>query len=309
MRGSVWQSLKALAFDGVRGFFRHGASSLAASIAFYTLFSLAPTLVLVIALAGFFFGEEAVRGEILHQVGGLVGKDSAEAMETAIRQAAKPASGAIASIISLGTVLVGASGAFAEMKAALNRVWEASPREERKGVWGFLRSRLLSLAMILVIAFLLLVSLAISAGATALATWVGGRFAWTATLVEILNTGAAFVIATAMFAAIYKILPDVKLAWRDVLLGALITAGLFELGKRLVGLYLGAGAVGSAYGAAGSLIVIFIWVYYATLIMLGGAEFTRSYAQRFGSLRGRGAREAPRKSDAAARGAATAATR
>lgn len=277
---------RGLVADGARGFLRHDAMSLAASIAFYTLFSLAPTLVMVVALAGMIFGEDAVRGEIVRQFGGMIGKDSAAAVEEIIARADRPASGTVAIVAGLATLLVGASGAFGELKRALNLVWEATPQAARSGVWAFLRARLLSLAMILVMAFLLLVSLAVSAALSAASAWAGERLGVRIAAAQAIDTGLGLVVSWAMFAAIYRVLPDVRLSWRDVAIGALFTALLFVLGKRVVGVYLGESGAGSVYGAAGAVIVVVLWVYYAAIILLAGAELTRSFAARFGSLRG-----------------------
>ncbi|MBW4564767.1 MAG: YihY/virulence factor BrkB family protein [Mojavia pulchra JT2-VF2] len=258
------------------------ASRLAAALAYYTIFSIAPLLIIVIAIVGAVFGEEAARGEIVRQIQGLVGKPGAQVIETAIRNANQPQAGTIASIISILVLLLGATGLFTELQDALNTIWEVKPKPGQ-GVNNMVRQRFLSFAMVLGIGFLLLVSLVISAALTALVTYFsnlvpGIDFIW-----QIVNFILSFTITTVLFGLIFKVLPDAKITWGDVLIGASITSILFSIGRYLLGQYLGNGSFGSTYGAAGSLVVILAWIYYAAQILFFGAEFTQVYARRYGS--------------------------
>jgi len=259
------------------------ASRLAAALAYYTVFSLAPLLIIVIAIAGSVFGEEAARGEIVGQIQGLVGRDGAQVIETAIENANKPDTGSIASIISIVVLFFGASGIFAELQDALNTVWEVQPKPER-GLINVIRNRFLSFTMVLGVGFLLLVSLVVSAALAAMSNFFGHLlppgldFLW-----QLANFIFAFVVTTLLFGLIYKVLPDVKIGWSDVWIGAAITSLLFSIGRYLLGQYLGNSSFGSTYGAAGSLVVVLAWVYYAAQILFFGAEFTQVYARRYGS--------------------------
>ena len=257
-----------------------------AALAYYTVFSLAPILMLAIAIAGLFFGEEAARGEIVAQISGLIGPEGARAIQAMIENAAEPGAGVIAVAIGFGTLLVGATSALAELKEDLDEIWDA-PSEKVTGFWYFIRKRLLSIGMILALGFLLLVSLGFSAILSGLAKLFDARGAAGPLLVglEGLNFLMSFALVSALFAMIYKILPAVRISWRDVVTGAVVTALLFNVGKFLIGMYLGNSAVTSSYGAAGSLILILVWVYYSAQIFLFGAEFTKAYAFRVGSLR------------------------
>jgi membrane protein len=263
---------------------KDGAARKGAALAYYTIFSLAPILILAIAIAGLFFGEEAARGEIMGQFAGLIGPEGARAVQAMIESAAQPGVGGTAAVVGLVTLLIGATSALAELKSDLDEIWDA-PAETVRGFWYFVRKRTLSVGLILAIGFLLLVSLVLSAALAALARlWGpldgGGRFL---SLLEACNFMVSFVLVTALFATIYKILPAVRIAWRDVIVGAAVTALLFAIGKFLIGLYLGRSAIASSYGAAGSLILILLWVYYSAQIFLLGAEFTKVYAHRCGS--------------------------
>jgi membrane protein len=257
-------------------------SQLAAALAYYTVFSMTPLLVLAIAIAGAVFGEEAARGEIVSQIQGLVGTSGAEAIETALDNANQPEISSIASLISIVVLLFGASGVFAQLQEALNTVWNVRTKPGR-GLKGAVRKRFLSFSMVLAIGFLLLVSLVLSAALSALANInldfiPGFNFVW-----EIVNFVISFGLITLLFALMYKYLPDVKIAWGDVWVGAMITALLFSMGKYILGLYLGQGSFGSAYGAAGSLVIILAWVYYSAQILLFGAEFTQVFARHYGA--------------------------
>jgi membrane protein len=262
--------------------FSHRCMSKGAALAFYALFSLAPILVLVIALAGAFFGREAATGEIVRQFGALVGRDGAEAVEVAIASADQSGDGLVASMIALGTLLVGSTTAFAELKESLDEIWfgRIAPSS---GIVHAIKTRMLSFGLVLVLAFLLLVSLMVSAALAVFTSY------WSASTSGVVASGMSwlvtFVVITALFAAIYKLLPPARLSWGDVMIGAVLTALLFEVGKHLIGLYLGNAAVTSSFGAAGSLGVLALWVYYSAQIFFLGAEFTRLYARSHGSLR------------------------
>ncbi|MDJ0677712.1 MAG: YihY/virulence factor BrkB family protein [Calothrix sp. MO_167.B42] len=257
-------------------------STLAASLAYYTVFSLAPLLIIAIAVAGLIFGEQAARGEIVGQIQGLVGNEGAKVIEMAIENANKPDVSGIASIFSIIVLLFGASGVFVQLQDALNSVWEVTAKP-KQGIMGFVRKRILSFSAVLGIGFLLLVSLIISAALSALNHYMNGLIPGLEIFWEILNFAISFGIVTLLFALIYKFLPDVKIHWSDVWTGAIITSLLFGIGKFVLGVYLGRGSLGSTYGAAGSLVVLLAWVYYSAQILLFGAELTEVYSRRFGS--------------------------
>jgi membrane protein len=254
-----------------------------AALAYYTIFSLAPILIIAIAIAGMFFGEAAARNEIVDQMRGLLGGEGARAVQAMIENAAQPGAGIFATVVGLVTLMVGATTALAELKDGLDQIWNAPP-EKTSGFWYFLRKRLLSVGLILALGFLLLVSLVLSAVLAALSKRWGGNDA-TSLLLQGLNFLFSFGLVTALFAMIYKLLPAVRIAWADVIIGAVVTALLFNIGKLAIGMYLGNSAIASTYGAAGSLILLLIWVYYSAQIFLFGAEFTKVYAHRFGSYR------------------------
>jgi len=259
------------------------ASRKGAALAFYTVFSLAPILILSIAIAGVFFGKQAARGEIFTQVRDLLGPSGAMAIQAMVESASHPGAGALATIIGFGTLFIGATTALVELKDGLDQIWDVPP-ERMRGFWYFVRKRLLSFGLILSLGFLLLVSLALSAALSVLARKWGPQDA-TAWVLEGLNFLFSFALVTLLFAMIYKILPSVRIAWRDVIIGAVITALLFSIGKFAIGLYLGNSAIASSYGAAGSVILVLVWVYYSAQIFLLGAEFTKVYAHRHGSKR------------------------
>ncbi|HEY3785727.1 MAG TPA: YihY/virulence factor BrkB family protein [Steroidobacteraceae bacterium] len=268
--------------DAADGWLDHQASRTGAALAFYTVFSLAPVLTLSIAIAGFFFGESAARGEVVGQIAGLIGHDGASAIQTALQNAGRPGAGVLATLISVVTLIVGATTALAELKSGLDQTWNV-PLERRQGIWYVIRTRLLSVGLILALGFLMLVSLVISAALAALAgLWHGERLL--DVLLGWINFLFAFALVAALFATIYKVLPSVRIAWRDVAIGSLVTAFLFTAGKYAIGVYIGNSGVASAYGAAGSVILVLLWVYYSAQILLYGAEFTRAYAHRFGSF-------------------------
>ena len=262
------------------------APSMGAALAYYTVFSIAPLLIIVIAVAGFAFGQEAVQGEIAAQLGGLIGQEGAEAVQQLVESASEPTRGIIATVISIVLLVIGATTVFGELQSSLDRIWRVPAPLGASGIWNLLRTRLLSFGMVLGLGFLLLVSLVVSAGLAAFGTWWGGAFKGWEALLHVLNLAISFALITGLFAMIYKIMPRAKIAWRDVWVGAAVTALLFEIGKFLIGLYLGKSGVTSGFGAAGSLVVLLVWVYYSAQIFLLGAEFTWVYAHEQGSKAG-----------------------
>jgi membrane protein len=277
MIGKAWVLIR----DTVSGFIEHEDLSRGAAIAYYTIFSIAPLLIIVIAIAGLVFGHDAAQGAIVAQLRGLIGKQSAEILQSMIQSASQKTTGVLATVIGVGTLLVTSTGAFAEIQSALNAIWKASPSV---GFSALIRSRLMSLGLVFTLGFLMLVSLVVSAALTALGDYLSGLFPGAGFLMSLLNCTISLLLISALFAAIYKILPDTPIAWRDVAVGSVATAILFTVGKSLIGLYIGSTSVASSYGAAGALLIILLWVYYSTQIFLLGAEYTRAYAQNHGSL-------------------------
>ena len=278
----MWALLK----DAVTGWSDHHASRIGAALAFYTVFSLGPILLLAVAVAGFFFGRGTAQGEIHQQMTNVIGPDAAAQVQMVLQHAHRPTAGLVATVISLVTLLLSADTALVELKSGLDEIWSV-PAEARRWYWDYLRTRLLSVSLIFALGLLLLASLLFSAALGALETLsrgilvVGVILRWTSSLVS-------FCLAALLFATVYKVLPGVRLAWKDVAAGALITAVLFAAGKYAIGAYLGSSTVASTYGAAGSVIVVLLWVYYSAQVFLFGAELTRGYACRFGSRRGKG---------------------
>ena len=257
------------------------APSMGAALSYYTLFSLAPLLLIVISVAGLAFGADAVRGEIVGQLQGLMGKDAAKTVEQILASVSQPAQGITATVIGIVLVLIGATSVFAELQSALDRIWRAPAREKSSGLWTLLRTRLLSFGMILGIAFLMMVSLVLGALMAAVGKWWGGIFVGWEVLAQILNEVFSLALTTTVFAMIYKLMPRVKVRWQDVWLGAIVTAALFTIGKFLIGYYIGKSGIASGFGAAGSLVIILVWVYYSAQIFLIGAEFTWVHAHAF----------------------------
>jgi len=255
---------------------------LGAALSYYTIFSLAPLLLLVISIAGLAFGRAAAEGTIFGELAGLIGPDAARLVQAAVAKASGTRSGVLGTIAGFAILIAGATGVVIELQGALDTVWKVEPKPNR-GIWGVVRTRLLSVAMILSLGFLLLVSLVVSAALAALSGWLRPVFGDLTVLGWFIDGAVALAVITTLIALIYKILPDAKVAWRDVWIGALATALLFMLGKYLIGLYIGRASVGSAFGAAGSLAVLLVWIYYSAQIVLIGAEFTRVYANRFGA--------------------------
>lgn len=282
--GGYAREIWGLIQDAGNGWSNHHASRIGAALAFYTVFSLGPILLLAVAVAGFFFGQGTARGEIHQQISTIIGPQAAAEVQMVLMRAHRPTAGVIATAISIVTLLLSADTALVELKSGLDEIWNVPPAS-RRWYWDYLRTRLLSIAIILVLGGLLLASLLFSAALGALQTLsrgiviVGVVLRWTSSLLS-------FGLAVLLFATVYKVLPSLRLAWTDVAVGALITAVLFAAGKFAIGLYLGSSTVASTYGAAGSVIVVLLWVYYSAQVFLFGAELTRGYACRFGSRRG-----------------------
>jgi membrane protein len=282
--GLTWlRRVYAVLLDSVKSWVEHRGASKGAALAFYTLFSMTPILVLAIAVAGYFFGAEAAQGEIIAELQGLVGRNGAQAIQALLAAARNPASGLVATIVSSVLLLVGATSVFAELKDSLDELWGIE-QPLQSAITALVRTRLLSFGLILVLAFLLLVSLVVSAALAVLERFAGGSWSSSAAALSIVSSLFSFGVIACLFAVIYKMLPNVVLSWRDVWIGAVVTAALFSLGKFAIGLYLGNSAVASGFGAAGSVIALLLWVYYSAQIFFLGAEFTRQYALRFGSL-------------------------
>jgi membrane protein len=287
------KDLKRFALDqyhimrcAVSEWMEHRAASKGAALAFYTLFSMSPVLVLVIAVAGLFYGAEAARGQLMDELRGLMGPQSAQTVQAVLASAQNKQSGTIATIVATVLLLVGATTVFAELKDSLDEIWEVPPPKDATW-WDLVRTRLLSFGLILVLGFLLLVSLVVSAALNILEHYFSGKWHSAAVILGWVAALISFLVITALFAVIFKVLPRTRLSWHDVGIGALGTAAMFTLGKFLIGLYIGNSGVASSFGAAGSMIVLLLWVYYSAQILFLGAEFTRQYALQLGSLRDR----------------------
>jgi membrane protein len=274
----AWTMLREAASDWAED----KASQLGAALAFYSILSIAPLMMIAISVAGLIFGEEAARGELLGQIEGMVGEEGGAAIEQMLAHAKKPEHGTIAGVIGLITLLVGASGAFGQLQDSMNTIWEVPPKTGG-GMWGFIRTRFLSFAMVLGVGFLLLVSLILSAVVAGMGTYLSGMMPELEAVFHAGNEVVTFLVVTVLFAMIFKVLPDAQVAWRDVWVGALLTAALFTIGKILIGLYLGKTGLSSTYGTAGSLVVLVVWIYYSAQILFFGAELTQVYARRHGS--------------------------
>jgi membrane protein len=273
----MWRLMKDAASD----WSRDRAPRLGAALAYYTVFSLVPFLVVVIAVIGLVFGEVAAQSAILSQIAELVGEQTAAAIKDMIQRANQPSTGLFATAVAVATLLIGASGVFGQLQDALNTVWGVEPKEGR-GVWGFIKDRFLSFVAVLGTGFLLLVSLILSSALAAFGKWFGGLLPLPEAVLQLMNFAFSFLVVTGLFALIFKVLPDAKVAWRDVWIGAALTSALFTIGKFALGVYLGKSNVASAYGATGSLVLVLLWVYYSAQILLYGAEFTQVYANRVG---------------------------
>lgn len=275
---NIWLLTKAAASSWVDDY----AQSMGAALAYYTMLSIAPFLWIVLSLAGMIFGVEAARGEIAVQLQGLMGRQGAEAVQELLESASRPAESVGSAVAGLVLLLVGATSVFAELQDSLDRIWRA-PKRSRMGIWSLLRARLLSFGTIAGISFLLMVSLVVSAAMAAFGKMWGPRFSDWHALVGAVNVVVSYALTTTVFAMIYKVMPRAKIAWTDVFIGATVTGLLFTIGKSLIGLYIGRSGLTSAFGAAGSLVMAMVWVYYSAQIFLLGAEFTWAYALTFGS--------------------------
>lgn len=275
---TIWQIVKQTASD----WSDDNAARLSAALAYYAILSIAPLLVLAVSVAGFVYGEDAARGQIASELASVVGPEAGEGIQTLLAHAQKPGEGLVGSIVGGLVLLFGASGVFGELQASMDTIWDVAPKPGR-GIWGVVRQRFFSFSMVLGVAFLLLVSLVLSA----VLSGIGGLFQDAlpggATLWEAINFVISLAVISGLFALIFKVVPDVEIGWRDVWIGAATTAVMFALGKFALGLYLGRASVASPYGAAGSFVVLVIWVYYAAQILFFGAEFTQVYARHRGS--------------------------
>ncbi|MEO8635710.1 MAG: YihY/virulence factor BrkB family protein [Gemmatimonadales bacterium] len=274
----LWAVLK----DALAGWWNDDVPRMGAALAYYTLVALAPMLIVAIAVGGMVFGPEAVQGQIVGQIQSLVGREGAQAVQAMLEGAAHSSSSILVTILGVFTFFVGATGAFLELQTDLDTIWRVKPRSRGHFLRVLLIQRVISFGLVVGLAFLLLTSLVVSAALAAAHTYVGNVFPGGALLWKFADVVVSLGVITLLFAMIYKVLPDVKLKWGDVWVGSLATAGLFTVGKFLVGLYLGTSSLASTYGAAGSVIVILVWVYYSSQIILLGAEFTRAYVEQFG---------------------------
>ena len=281
-RGGV-RGVLSLLKQSVFSWMNDYAPSMGAALAYYTMFSIAPLLLIVITVAGWVFGADAARGEIVTQLSGMVGEEGATAIEGLLESVSKPGTSIIAAVFGIVLLIFGATTVFAELQSDLDRIWRTPERAKPSGIWGFLRARLLSFGMILGIAFLLMVSLVVSAAISALGYWYGPWFKGYEVALQVVDFTVSFSLFTCLFAMIYKLMPSVSIAWRDVWIGAVFTTALFITGKFLIGLYIGKSGVASGFGAAASLVVLLIWVYYSAQIFLLGAEFTHAYWKQLGS--------------------------
>jgi membrane protein len=277
--GQLWELCKGAVTSWIDDY----APSMGAALAYYTMFSIAPLLLIVISITGFIFGAEAARGEIFAQLQSLMGDEGARAIESLIESVSQPDKSLTATIIGVVLLLIGATTVFGELQDDLDRIWRAPGRDKSGGLWSLVRARLLSFGMILGIAFLLLVSLVASAALAALEKLWGPLFVGWEIFAQVLNLVVSFALVTAVFAMIYKIMPRVHIRWHDVWIGAAVTSLLFTIGKFLIGLYIGKSGVTSGFGAAGSLVAMLVWVYYSAQIFLLGAEFTWIYSNTYGS--------------------------
>jgi membrane protein len=276
------KSLYQLAKTAFGNWIADYAPSMGAALAYHTVFSIAPLLVIVIAAAALIFGQEAAQAAIIEQASGMIGETGARAIEGMLASAKKPKEGMIASTLGILILIIGSTTVFAELETNLNRVWKVES-DKGSGLWNFIRTRLLAFGMVLAIGFLLIVSLVVGAGIAAWGKYWSGWFGGLEALLQAANFVVSVAVITVLFAMIYKFIPQVAIRWRDVWIGALVTSLLFSLGKFLIGIYIGKTGVESSYGAAGALAVILLWVYYSAQIFLLGAEFTKVYADSHGS--------------------------
>ena len=278
----TFAELKQISLRAWNDFWEDQAPRLGAALAYYTTLSLAPLLMLLIALAGLLFGREAAQGQLFSEINNMVGPEGAKAIEEIVQNASKPSSGIVASIIGLLTLVFGASSVASELRTSLNTIWD-QPQDPNSGIKEMVTERSYSLAVVLGCGFLLLVSLVVSSFVAGAGKWLTGFLPLPEVLLHLLNILLSVAVLTGVFAVMFKYLPDVDVQWRDVLLGAAVTAVLFTIGKFLIGLYLGKASFGSTYGAAGSLVIVLVWVYYSSQILFLGAEFTQVFACEHGS--------------------------
>jgi membrane protein len=268
--------------QAITEFNRDKVPRLGAALAYYTIFSVAPLLLIVIAIAGLVFGHDAAQNKIFEQLRGVLGPATASGVQEMVKNAAKPASGTVATILGLATLILGASGVFGQLKDALNTIWDVEPKKE-SGWLTLIKDRFLSFAMVLGTGFLLLVSLVIDTAIAAMGTYASGHLPGGEAMWHIVEVAFSFCVVTVLMAMIFRFLPDLRIEWRDVWLGAVLTSLLFVLGKFALGIYFAKSAVGSSFGAAGSLVIVLLWVYYSAQILLFGAELTQVYARSHGS--------------------------
>lgn len=281
-----WGTIAGLLWETAVGFGKGKGSTLAAAIAYRALFSLAPLLVIAVAVAGWVFGQRAVAGELVAQIEGLVGPETAVLIQNLLRSASQGSSGIAATIISVIVLFVGASGLFGQVKVAINQIWGVAPPPAESGLESIIKlvkTKLLAFLLVMLIGLLLLLTLAVTTTLSALDVYLDGFWGGAGRLITVLDDLVLVGVTAVLFAIIFKILPDAEVAWRDVGLGAVVTAVLFGLGEYLIGLYLTRTSVGSTYGAAGSLVATLLWIYYSAQIFLFGAEFTQVYANKYGS--------------------------
>jgi len=265
---------------------RRDATRMGASLAFYSVLSMAPLVVLVVGICALVFGGDRAEARLLDQFRQMVGNEGANTLQTVLKSAKQPTTGILANLIGLGTLLLGASGVLVELRSALNELWDIRPPASNSGIWGMVRERFLSFGMVLGVGFLLLISLSVSAVLSVIGAYFG-QLGWAPPiLLEVVNFLVSLAVITGMFASILRFVPDTRLPWRNILHGAMVTAALFTLGKTAIGIYLGKAAVGSAYGAAGSLVVLIVWIYYSAQIFYYGAIFTRISVASDASLTG-----------------------
>lgn len=279
------REMLGLVRHAAKGWSADDAPSMGAALAYYTLFSITPLLMIVIAIAGLVFGEQAARGEIMAELSGLLGPAGAQALEGMLKAVKYERSNPWATAASIVALLVGATTVFAELQDALNRIWRGTPVERVSGVWAMVRTRLLSLGIILCLGFLSMVSLVFNAALSALSDWWAPYIGDIAIVGKLADFSASFGLVTLMFAMLYKWVPAAKVHWQDVWVGAVVTSLLFSIGKSVIGFYIGKSGVTSAFGAAASVVVLMVWVYYSAQIFLMGAELTWAYARRFGSMK------------------------
>jgi membrane protein len=265
--------------EAARGWSAHGAQKLGAALAFYTTLALAPLTLIAIAIAGYFFGQEAARGEIVNQIEHFVGRDGGAVIEALLEKASEPRHSRTATLLSLCLLLYGATNVFVDLKDSLDAIWEVKPKDGL-GMWQLMKAHSLSFGIVLLTGFLFIVSLLLTALLTGFTSWLHEGSPAPVFVASLLDVPVSLLVATLLFALIFKLLPDVKLHWKDVWIGAVLTAVLFLLGKLLIGLYIAKAGVGSIYGAAGSLVVVLIWTYYSSQILFFGAEVVRAYANQ-----------------------------